>query len=55
MSKRVITVEKDTNIYDAINIMTENNIGRLIIVDNGKPVGIVTRTDILTLIAGLKS
>lgn len=54
MSKDIITVEEDVMISDAIEIMNEKNIGRLIIVEHdGTPVGIVTRTDLLDNIAGL--
>lgn len=55
MSKHIITVEEDLMISDAIEIMNKNKIGRLIVVDADKiPVGIVTRTDLLDKIAGLK-
>ncbi len=54
MSKHIITVEKDVMIADAIDIMNKNKIGRLIVVDdNGKHMGIVTRTDLLDKIAGI--
>jgi predicted transcriptional regulator len=55
MSKHIVTVEEELMISDAIEIMNKNKIGRLIVVDNDKiPVGIVTRTDLLDKIAGLK-
>ena len=55
MSKHIITVEEELMISDAIEIMNKNKIGRLIVVDNDKiPVGIVTRTDLLDKIAGLR-
>ncbi|MFY9639179.1 MAG: CBS domain-containing protein [Methanobacterium sp.] len=55
MSKHIITVEKDAMIADAIEIMNKNKIGRLIVVDEQvNPIGIVTRTDLLDQIAGLK-
>lgn len=55
MSKHIITVEEDLMISDAIEIMNKNKIGRLIVVNNDKvPVGIVTKTDLLDKIAGLK-
>ena len=42
-------------IADAIELMNKENIGRLIVVDkDGKAQGIVTRTDLLNKIAGLK-
>jgi predicted transcriptional regulator len=55
MSKHIITVEEDLMISDAIEIMNKNKIGRLIVVNDDKvPVGIVTKTDLLDKIAGLK-
>jgi len=55
MSKHIITVEEDIMISDAIEIMNKNKIGRFIVVNNDKvPVGIVTKTDLLNKITGLK-
>lgn len=55
MSKHVITVEPDVMIADAIEIMNKKHVGRLIVVDeNGNIRGIVTRTDLLDKIAGLR-
>ena len=55
MSSEIITVEEDVMISDAIEIMNKKNIGRLIVLEkDGTPVGIVTRTDLLDKIAGLK-
>ncbi|HSO26399.1 MAG TPA: CBS domain-containing protein [Methanobacteriaceae archaeon] len=55
MSVDIITVEEDVMISDAIEIMNKKNIGRLIVLEkDGNPVGIVTRTDLLDKIAGLK-
>jgi predicted transcriptional regulator len=55
MSKHIITVEEDLLISDAIEIMNKNKIGRVIVINDDKlPVGIVTKTDILNKIAGLK-
>ncbi len=55
MSKNIITVEKDLMIADAIEVMNKHKIGRVIVVDNDKvPRGIVTRTDLLDKIVGIK-
>ncbi|WP_457612014.1 CBS domain-containing protein [Methanocaldococcus sp.] len=49
MTRHVITINENDTIGKARALMRDNNIGRLIVVDdNGKPVGIVTETDILT-------
>jgi len=47
MVEEVITVEPDTKVRDAVELMNENEIGCLIIAKNGKPVGIITERDIL--------
>jgi len=55
MSKSIVTAEKGLMIADAIEVMNKNKIGRLIVVDDDNiPLGIVTRTDILDKIAGIK-
>jgi len=54
MSEHIVTVEEELSIADAIEIMNKHKVGRLIVVNNKTPVGIVTRTDILDKIAGLK-
>ncbi|WP_243666687.1 CBS domain-containing protein [Vulcanisaeta sp. JCM 16159] len=53
MRRDVPTVDKEADIYDAMRLMTVNKIGRLIVVSGGKPVGIITRTDILQYLASL--
>ncbi|MGV8142991.1 MAG: CBS domain-containing protein [Methanothermobacter sp.] len=54
MSQKIISVEYDMMIADAVEVMNENNIGRLIVVDEkGISRGIVTRTDLLNKIADL--
>ena len=47
MSRPVITVQKETNVRDAAILMTEKGIGCLIITEFGKPVGIVTKSDMI--------
>jgi acetoin utilization protein AcuB len=46
MSKKVITVEKDTPIEEAARIMADKKIGGIPVVDAGKVVGIITETDL---------
>ncbi|RLG40803.1 MAG: signal transduction protein [Thermoproteota archaeon] len=55
MEKRVHYVYKDTDVYDALNLLVKKGISRLPVVDeNKKVIGIVTRSDILRALA-LKS
>jgi len=54
MRKEVHVVREDEDILTLIKKMANTEVGRLIVVDeNNKPVGIVTRTDILRRIAGI--
>ena len=53
MSEKVVTVDEDVMVSDAIDIINEKKIGRLIVLESdGLPCGIVTRTDLLDVIAG---
>ncbi len=48
MSRPVITINENDSIGKARALMRDNNIGRLVVVDDdGKPIGIVTEEDIL--------
>ena len=46
MAKNVFTVTEDTSLLDVTRVMTENNIRRLPVEDNGKLVGIITDRDV---------
>lgn len=50
MKTEVISVSKDTKLVDIAKIMTEKNIGSIIVVDENKPVGIITERDIVRAI-----
>jgi len=45
--KDPVTIEADARLIDAIECMTRHGIGRLIVVKDGKVVGMITKTDIL--------
>ena len=47
MSREVITLPPGAPVIDALRIMSSNGIGRIPVVQDGKILGIVTRTDIL--------
>jgi CBS domain-containing protein len=53
MSHPVITVDVGVNIRDAALLMTDKGVGCLIIVDGGRPVGIVTKSDIIRRVVSL--
>jgi CBS domain-containing protein len=47
MSSPVITVDEKTNVRDSAMLMTDKRIGSLIVLEDGKPVGIVTKRDMI--------
>jgi len=47
MSSPVITVNEETNVRDSAILMTDKRIGSLIVLEDGKPVGIVTKRDMI--------
>lgn len=52
MVHKVITIGADATVRDAVNLMNKQDIGCLIIVENEKPIGIVTERDMLKRILG---
>ena len=42
-------VQKESDIQNAINIMSKENIGSILIFDEDKPIGILTETDVINL------
>jgi predicted transcriptional regulator len=47
MIEKVVTAKKETTVEDAVRLMNKHEIGCLVVVENGKPVGIVTERDLL--------
>jgi CBS domain-containing protein len=47
MTQGLITIKEDDDAVFALKIMTVNNIGRIIVKNDGKMTGIVSRTDLL--------
>ncbi len=43
MRKPLATISKDATVRDAINIMAEKNIRRLVVMDGSRPLGLVRR------------
>jgi len=47
MIKNAITVDKNTQIQDIAKLMSKNNMGSVFVVENNKPIGVITEEDIL--------
>jgi len=47
MVDKVITARKDASLDQAVQLMNEHEIGCLVIVENDKPIGIITERDLL--------
>jgi CBS domain-containing protein len=50
MSAHVVTAENNAPLKRVANLMRGHTIGSVVVVDNGKPVGIVTTSDLLELL-----
>ena len=50
MSSPVITLDKDKNVADAVRAMLEKRVHRIVIAEDGVPVGILSRRDLLKLV-----
>ena len=53
MVKDVITIPADRRLYEVVRQFKERNVGRVIVVDGEKPVGILTHSDILRVFPAL--
>jgi predicted transcriptional regulator len=51
MSKDIITISVEDQIEDAANLMLRADVSGLLVLENGKPVGVITKTDICRLVA----
>jgi predicted transcriptional regulator len=52
-TKEVIEVDADTRLYEVIRRYKEKKIGRLVVMEDGKPVGILTHSDIIGVFPSL--
>jgi CBS domain-containing protein len=51
MVRKVVTARPTSNLTDIARLMQKNRIGSVIIVNNDKPVGILTESDFIRLVA----
>ncbi len=47
MTKDLISVSTTEKVIIAIEVMTKNNIGSVVVIEKGKPIGILTERDIM--------
>jgi len=55
MKKNVITADPELSMSDIAKIMTNNRVGSVVVMKKNKPIGIVTDSDIVTIVAKGKS
>lgn len=53
MVKEVVTIPADRRLYEVVRQFKERGIGRVIVLEEGKPVGILTHSDILRVFPAL--
>lgn len=51
MSKNVVTIESSATVRKAIQAMVERDIGNVVVIERGKPVGTLTERDVMKLSA----
>ncbi len=49
MSKRLFTVDPDETVHVVLLLMTNNNVSRVVVTKDGKPIGIITGRDLLPM------
>lgn len=48
MTPSVVSIEADKPMYEAVSLMNKNKIGRLLVTEEGKPKGMITRMDVIS-------
>jgi predicted transcriptional regulator len=51
MSEDVMTIDANNGIEDAANLMVRADVSGLLVLENEKPVGVITKTDICRMVA----
>jgi predicted transcriptional regulator len=48
MSTNVVTIDEERPMYEAVSVMNQKKIGRLLVTEDGKPKGMITRMDVIS-------
>ncbi len=48
MSANIISIDQERPMYEAVSVMNQNKIGRLLVTEDGKPKGMITRMDVIS-------
>jgi predicted transcriptional regulator len=51
MSEDVMTIDSHNGIEDAANLMVRADVSGLLVLEDDKPVGVITKTDICRMVA----
>ena len=49
--KKLLTAAPETTVSQAAKLMAKKNVGAIMVVEDGKPVGVLTRQDLLAFLA----
>jgi CBS domain-containing protein len=55
MTTDLLTVEADQDVMDALSALEDNDVGRLVVMEDGEFAGLLTRTDIMTALSIIKT
>ncbi|RLG26182.1 hypothetical protein DRN70_03435 [Methanosarcinales archaeon] len=47
MSKDVVSIEANKPFYEIVELFNSKNVGRIVVTDGGRPIGVVSKTDVL--------
>ena len=53
MTPGVISIDQESPMYEAVSLMNQNKIGRLLVTEDGKPKGMITRMDVISRLTTL--
>ena len=55
MTKDIVTVSPDTDAFDVLQKLSRNSFGRIVVVEDGDIIGIISRTDVMTALDVIQS